>query len=461
MKKLLFVLICLFTANAFAGAFDLQQNKTFAKEQDKLAAELNNIQKNTCNLYGLIEQELLNYYGKENLKDFYDPEHKTGWFRVYDFLTWLKKNQKKLIIKLEKEANIYNNYKYKEYLKNPLQKYCSLETENLKGFLGFFLGKEYLLDKYVEEDAVTYDYIPIEETNSVGTGDTLTEEQKISFLDTVTKKLVSVSLKRRSIRFDSRVSHSFSDYINTGLHETMHMIGLYTLGNDELLPETFTIYSQMAYALPTKTEEGFYSGVRDLYTSVNSDNMSYMEYPQALFAYIQFKGLDEMNLNEIIRFSRKINHSNNNFFKPLLVERKTNEVIDMSEIIDDYSYEIFPADENLVFAKKDSEFSLYQKSLSKDVIKGDFSYYTEEDKPVYLHKIVIQPIDVKKHIENFAILPEYKQVFGDLANEYIEIALEALYNEHDFDKYQDITRNPLKYILEENEDVPPVPEGYI
>ena len=143
MEKFLLFLLALFIMPVFAGAFDTEQS---IKEQNKLTQELSNIRQNTCDLYGVVEDDLLEYYGKNNIKNFYDPEHQTGWFRVYDFLSWLKNNEQELITKIIGESEYYNYYHHDKGIAFPLQKFCSLKTAEPRGFLGTFLGREYLLN---------------------------------------------------------------------------------------------------------------------------------------------------------------------------------------------------------------------------------------------------------------------------------------------------------------------------
>ena len=60
----------------------------------------------------------------------------------------------------------------------------------------------------------------------------------------------------------------------------------------------------------------------------------------------------------------------------------------------------------------------------------------------------------------FFIMKKYVGTFELLAIKYVNMAMDALERE-DYEKFVDIKQNPLKYVLKENKDVPPVPEGYI
>ena len=496
MKKFLLFLLTLFIMPVFACAFDLGQN---SEVQKQLAQELNTLKQDTCNLYGVVENELLSYYGKKSIKDFYDPEHKTGWFRVYDFLTWLKENETDLTESLSQESNSYNLDKYKEYLEYPLNKYCSLDTPETKGFLGSFLGEKYLLSKYSVEKKTLYKFIPIREIekSSKSTAYSDTGWWKIDLRNSLENSKVrkamnlpnEIKIKNSFIYFNTDKLDSVAGFINTSLHETMHLLPVfYSDGYNHHLPEKFSIYAQMAYALPVKKEEGFYSGVRNLYDNIklSLDNIS-KEYKDALFSYIQFNKITE-KLNQekdfedltrwemsdrrnaaeyVYNYYGMYNIIDIDFFYNLLDYKDTKEVLKISEVKQDPSYQILYTNGKEVFIKKDSILNIYYKSPTpkrKKVIYYDVREDDdEEEEDIYLIKTIVQARDVDKHIENlrFLIYKGYEPVFKDLANEYIKISLDALYKDYDYEKYLEIQKNPLKYVLKENKDVPPTPKGYI
>lgn len=480
MKKFLIFLFVLFVMPAFAGAFDLQQNKTFSKEQNKLAQELNNIKEDTCDLYGLVEKELSAYYGKQGIKDFYDPNHQTGWFRVYDFLSWLKAKEKDLTEKLAKEANVFNHSQYGELLEKPLKKYCSLSSSETKGFLGFFLGEKYLLSKYLKGNDSIDSYIPISKTGKAGVAEV--KRQKINLPKELGLSNNNVYITLSSIKYNEESSSSFVGFLNTGLHETMHMLGILTFKTNELLSETFTIFAQLAYALPVKKEEKFYTGVRNLYNILEFapeilqfDLFGPTEYQDSLFAYIQFKGLNKMrNLDNIVIFSKYVESHNHDpqglriferlgkdFFEPLIVQKETGNILEIDQIRSDSTCKILFESDNVMIVKKDSLINCYYKS-STNRRKGVFNIVpagVTEDR--YLIEFTVDHIDIKGYVDSFAILSDYRQTFEDLANEYVKKALDSLYKESNYNKYSDIKHNPLKYFLKENKDIPPTPEGYI
>ena len=444
MKKFLLFLLVLFIMPVFAGAFDFAPSKEFLAEQDKLTTELNNLQQNSCDLYGLIENELSSYYGKKGIKSFYDPEHKTGWFRVYDFLTWLKTNEKELTEKLAKEADAYNYSQYNKHLKNPLAQYCSLRTRKLKGFLGVFLGKEYLLSKYSQGQSSEQEYIKIEKTKETAGH---IEEEDVS------------------IAYNKKAFVSFTDFVNVGIHESMHLMGIMTTNSKEVLLEIFTTYAQMAYALPVKIDEpnSFVAGARNLYNTVKFyPKDAVREYNHTFFAYIQFKGLSLLSKEEIVDFSKQVKKMNTgdnqpyesatyslmygrNFFDDLLIQKQYKRGYKTTEQLEEVLLSSGNLDDMLL------------------EIKGPFVfiYKNEEDKKEGVYLFRIESESIEKHMQDFALLPEYEQTFEDIASEYIKIAMDSLKKEHDLKKYLDIRLNPLKYILKENKDIPPTPEGYI
>ena len=448
MKKTTLFLLALFIIPVFAGAFDLGQNSEIQKQ---LAQELNTLQQNTCNLYGIVEKELLKYYGKSNIQDFYDPEHKTGWFRVYDFLTWLKENEKDLTDKFSEEANAYNNHQYHTNLRHPLAKYCSLKTRELRGVLGVYLGKEYLLSKYLKDSNIKCDFVQIEKTKC-GSG--------------------SANCRDVSIAFNKEKAVSFTHFVNLGIHENMHLLGIITSDDEKAITEDFTVFAQMAYGLPIKIEDEkfFPFGVRDLYNDINLyPGVEKAEYTNAFYAYIQFKGLSQLGIQDVISFSQSISKYNEeivrdsflpifnqrmgkNFFKNLL-KINVNEVR-MTEILKQNEYNI-----GMLVGKDALLTWLCMRMPEVSVEKKDSSFYVyekgEEDYTFY-----ITPVDVKEYVDSFAILPEYKEVFENIANEYIKTVLDSFY-ENDLKKYSRIKTFPLKYILKKNEDIPPVPEGYM
>ena len=468
MKKLLFILICLFTANAFAGAFDLQQNKTFSKEQDKLAAELNNIQKNTCNLYGLVEKELSAYYGKQGIKDFYDPNHQTGWFRVYDFLSWLKANEKDLIEKLDREAYKYNYLVHKISLNKPLKKYCSLRTTETKGFLGSFLGREYLLSKYSAKILLKYAAFYIEPGEEPSAYHSPVKVRIPKGQNTLLDKFpeeINLAVYPTTV-YEKNKNISFVNFVNSSVHESMHLLGIFTLQYNDAIPEMFTIYAQMAYGLPLKPEESFSGGVRNLYnTQKYFPQETFTEYNDALYTYIQFKKINEMKLKDIISFTKKVPSVGEvalpngetaydqapDFFLFLFRDDKSGEKgynLDekLNEIKQDSSYQILYEDETVLVVKKESSVKMY-------ATMKEYNYISE---------MIIKPIDIDEYVNKIAfIFPEYKQTFKNLAQTYINLEYNALYKEYNFEKYLDIEHNPLKYVLKENKDIPPVPKGYI
>lgn len=461
MKKFLIFLFVLFVMPAFAGAFDMAQNKIYSEEQNKLAQELNSIKEDTCDLYGLVEKELLNYYGKHNIKDFYDPEHRTGWFRVYDFLSWLKENEKELVNKISAESNNYNYYHHNIYLKHPLKKYCSLKTAETKGFLGTFLGREYLLSKYSAKIVREKEYFMIK-ANTEASAYIVPKEIKIptqlrgmlpGFPKKITLALVPTILYEKSKKV------SFINLVNSSMHETMHLIGVLTMKYQDLLPEMFTTYVQMAYALPIKPEEGFSSGVRDLYRAQKVlPEESKDEYTDAFFAYIQFKHIEKMNLDDIISFSKKLPDFRKSAWDDIVVvpqfpefflgllEIHTGEYLSFDSIRNNDSIQIIYEEENIIGIKQDSLTKWYSKISSMN----------------YISEIIFTPINIDELLDNMSwVFPEYRKTVKELAEQYIKINLDALYKESDFNKSDDISRYPLKYILKENKDIPPTPEGYI
>lgn len=447
MKKILLFLLTLFIMPVLACAFDLNHNSA---EQKQLAQELKNIKEDTCDLYGLVENELLKYYGKNNIKDFYDPEHQTGWFRVYDFLSWLKNNEQELITKIIGESEYYNYYHHDKGIAFPLQKFCSLKTAETRGFLGTFLGREYLLNKYSTKNIRNDKFII--RANKKASAAILPKKIYIPPYNGVMAKGFPEEMDLAffpAINYEKVRKVSFVNLINSAIHETMHLIGVFTtIKYQKLLPEMFTIYAQMAYALPIKSKEDFSAGVRNLYKIQQTfPEQMYKEYTEALFAYIQFKQLDKMPLEEIFSFSGKIKEVPDSFYDFFSQMRKYDygEEVKEKEITKDATVKIIFEDKEQLIVKEGSLVKHYTKIPNN-----------------YVEEVIISTVNIEEYINKKPwILPQYRRVFKELAEEYFKLEYNALAEDYDYKKYLDIKDNPLKYILKENKNIPPTPEGYI
>lgn len=180
---------------------------------------LTNQTKNTS-LYFSTRAQLEQYYGRT---DFTDADHVTGWYRVDDFLTWLKQNEADVSRELN-QADLLLQYP---------------QT------LWIYLGARYAVDIYqVQPDFARLHIQPGSQNETV-----------------------HVRMEDTTILFNPSSHHAIPAAITLGIHEGTHMLPA-LLGKEKAisLSELASFYSQHEYGLPVKVEDAnvFGYGVRDI-----------------------------------------------------------------------------------------------------------------------------------------------------------------------------------------------------
>lgn len=224
MKKiLLFVFVWLFM---FPSVFAKHQVNLTRRVQDR-------IEKQNSSLYNVIRRELQNYYKRD---DFSDPNHQSGWYRVDDFLTWVKKNESQL------ENEKFSAVEQKISLKQIYANSKAWSYEPLYRSFWVYLGGRYIADVYqVKADFSRLSIVFCDNTACTigGTGTIFISPQSKEVIPSI---------------------------INMGMHETTHMLP-YLMGNKkDQLSELATFYTQYNYGLPVRAKDALTlaDGVRDM-----------------------------------------------------------------------------------------------------------------------------------------------------------------------------------------------------
>lgn len=189
-------------------------------------------------LYGVVERELQEYYARQV---FVDPNHQTGWFRVDNFLTWVKKNASAL----EKESvrTTKETVSLKSIYANPK----SWNYEPLYRTFWVYLGARYIADVY----RVKADF---------------------SRLSVVFCKDMACAIGGTgSIVISPNSAEALPSIINMGMHEATHMLLYLRRNTEDQLSELATFYTQYNYALPVKADDALTlgDGVRDMRRTYN------------------------------------------------------------------------------------------------------------------------------------------------------------------------------------------------
>ncbi len=191
-------------------------------------------------LYPFVKQELSNYYGKN---DFADLNHQTGWYRVDDFLKWLKKNEKTL-----QNEIVRVNDKERRELKE-LYAEDNYVKENYRNVFWVYLGVRYIVNVY---------------NASVNL-------KALKIYNACSETSASPLLGEIYLCIDSEATLPY--LVNIGIHEMTHLFPrLYTgpISSSTALKfslsELATFYSTRNYGFPVKSEDatGMYNGVRDI-----------------------------------------------------------------------------------------------------------------------------------------------------------------------------------------------------
>ncbi len=196
-------------------------------------------------LYKQVFDELSEYYQRT---DFADPEHDSGWYRVDDFLTWVKTNEKNL---LEQKLNIgKESYSLGQILPR--------EEEYLRHTVWTFLGIKYLQYKAKSPNRSVFSFYYCKGNNCA-----VERPNCTIHLGLGTK--VPVLL------------------LNTGLHEATHVLNGCSA---TFLSEAATIRAQNLWGLPITTNLDPRLGVRDLRVLLSANPnavLSYLEQEYAFF----------------------------------------------------------------------------------------------------------------------------------------------------------------------------------
>lgn len=223
MKKILFCLLFVFLF------FPLSAQPT-GNIRQRVQAQ---IHEQTPPLYTFVQTELQEYYGQS---DFSDPQHTKGWYRVDDFLTWLKKNARQLDLE---EINAADKHiTLKQIYTNPE----AMQFKPLRLSFWVYLGARYIADVY----QVKADFSRL----------------KISYCESGACAFGGIGV----IFLNPDQKDALPAAINLGMHETTHLLTYLTHQSSEPLTELATFYSQYNYGLPVKATDAtnFGDAVRDI-----------------------------------------------------------------------------------------------------------------------------------------------------------------------------------------------------
>lgn len=213
MKKMI-VLSLIFIFSAFAAQ---------ARQIDFARLEQNARAQTPAGLYNRAYAELSAYYGRT---DFADPGRETGWYRVDDFLNWLKTHEKELT---ETKLNIGKDpYSLAEVMQE--------KEEYFMQTAWTFLGVKYLQYKAKSPNRETFSFYYCR------------------------GKSCGVLAESCSIRLGLDTKNPVI-LINAGIHEAAHVLNGCT--EAQALSEAATIRAQNLWALPVDLHSAPIDGVRD------------------------------------------------------------------------------------------------------------------------------------------------------------------------------------------------------
>ncbi len=170
----------------------------------------------TTSLYSSTRTQLQQYY---NRTDFADPDHTTGWYRVDDFLTWLKTHQAALTRDIQDDT----------YTPQALWVY---------------LGARYAAHQF-------------------GIVEQLPLQVKLGEPHQGTR----VNVEEATILLDPTANRTAPAAITLGMHEGAHLLPVLAAKSTGLsLSELASFYAQHQYGLPVEVEDAkwFSYGVRDI-----------------------------------------------------------------------------------------------------------------------------------------------------------------------------------------------------
>ena len=194
---------------------------------------------NKRTLYSFVSQELSDYYGKS---DFSDPNKETGWYRVDNFLDWLKKNEQTLkdeTVKMDGESHALKElYAVDNYAK-----------EGYHNVFWVYLGVRYIISSL----------------------DVDVKLRILKIYNACTTTSASPLLGEILLCIEPKATIPY--LINVGIHETTHLLprlqtNLKQVGGSFKLSlsELATFFATRYYGFPVKSEDatGMHNGVRDM-----------------------------------------------------------------------------------------------------------------------------------------------------------------------------------------------------
>lgn len=249
----------------------------FAQQLDEHALKTH-LSAPACPLYQTVRSELETYYKRT---DFTDPSHQSGWYRVADFLAWLKQNENWLS---RDKVNVIvgDQFTLCEGLVPLKKKGVSATPSPLAGAF-VQLARAHLAQRYLAGQWTSAD-----------------KQKPVSFA-IGSQGEVSAALPEGVIIIQSE-SVPFVEDFNTGLHEAMHLLP--RILNDRgqsLLNEMATAYAQLAWALPSKSRERSIcsDGARNylnLHRQVPQCKTLLTEYVNTLFAQVLWPRLNKQSV---------------------------------------------------------------------------------------------------------------------------------------------------------------------
>ncbi|WP_424245038.1 hypothetical protein Dip510_000149 [Elusimicrobium posterum] len=442
--KELFLIILLLTPLAAAAdnglGLDaaLLKNSAQNKLQQKKALPAG---QSSASLYENVNFMLQSYYGKAN---FADPSKTTGWYRVDDFLKWLKENNSKL-------QNTEFNYQGKTVLQ------MINGTQSEQNVAAAYLGARYVASKYPKNlDSDPLFNIRSFDVNGWGCFNYLHEDKEIEVCDNAPLPAAG--------------------YINAGIHEMSHALCHGTnCTNSEVTP----FYNTQKFGLPVKKNERAALGVRNVvhnYDSGLKDSI-FTEYIEFAAGHIIFDALEKAPLQTnkdnatvrsviytAVKYSGAKTHEVKN--AALLLDFKQYKTL--HDLFDWRSFEpaqaqpndtlenILSAQNTVIFASKNG------KGRMEITKKSETQYYLACFEQITLDDILNKTA--------FSYLPQYDKVKGfikDLSAQYSKYP--ALNNIDNYDAYKKAEAQNkeliadifLQTLKKHSQKTPAVPQNYI
>lgn len=236
MKKTGFLLLALCSIST--GLWSFPARGVDASWETRLSLH---VQETACPLYSSYLHQLETYYQRT---DFTDPNRQTGWYRVQDFLNWLKDAEPEL------QKTKINRWIDKSPLCEEL-KYASDGESSSQKRVSVYLGTRYALARLglkVTPDAVSLFVHPY-----------------------------LAGAKEGVLFMPDNVPYNMVNFLNLGIHETAHLLPAFVSpGSKQTLGESAAVYTQTNFALPFKPVQGvsYSHGVRHLLVTLQNEQAS-------------------------------------------------------------------------------------------------------------------------------------------------------------------------------------------